>query len=387
METFRIAVQGGGRVILRSLILLLILWPSTAKALDDLRQYAYVRGDSSDVILIDTKSDKIVREITFLQKPRAIYVIEDKRLLLAVHGRQMEIYDLVAGQMLPPIAATSEIDFFQYNSKLGIAAIADQSSGIVSFIDLQSRSIVGSIKEPPYLSSIGFDRSGDELLVTRKSSSTIGVIDVRDIKRVDTFSLNADHNFKGEEGGGIRSLDKTPNGRFALALPEGASSNVPIVNLSTKRVVKNVPIGKGSFDRAYSTADGAFILVSSDRNQSLSLVSMASQSEVANFHVGSSISSVNTAWFETVAFAIDRTESNVIVIDLVNRQVSSVIHIPGQLGKSAVTPDGLRVFVPSAETRSIAVIDARIGRLMGTIAGLPFPPEEVVMAGTIAFCH
>jgi len=366
---------------------LVLIWSTPANALDDLRQYAYVRGNSQDVALVDMKSDRIDHNVRFKQKPRSIYVIDDKKLLLSIHGPQIEVYDLAAEQMLPPITVDDKIDFFQYNSKAGIAAVANESSGRVSLIDLESRSVVGSVQELQQLSSIGFDRSGSELLVTRKSSQTIGVIDVKNPHRVDAFSLDAGQKLKSDERGGIRSLDKTPNGRFALALLEGSSVDVPVVNLNTRQIVKNVPIGKGYFDRAYSTADGAFMLLSSDRNRSVSLVSMASQSEVANFYVGSEISSVNTAWFETTAFAVDRADGNVIVIDLVNRQVSSVIHLPGQLGRSAVSPDGLKIFVPSSDTRSIAIIDARFGRLTGMISELPFAPEEVVMAGSIAFCH
>jgi len=386
MWPFRAIVERKTRALGMAISLVLI-WSAPANALDDLRQYAYVRGDSQEVALIDMKSDRVVHNVRFKQRPRSIYVIDDKKLLLSIHGPQIEVYDLAADQMLPSIMVDDRIDFFQYSTKAGLAAVANENSGRVSLIDLESRSVVSNVKELQQLSSIGFDRSGSELLITRKSSHMVGVIDVKNPNRIDVFSLDAGRKLKSEERDGIRSLDKTPNGRFALALPEGSGVDVPVVNLSTRQVVKNVPIGKGYFDRAYSTADGAFMLLSSDRNQSVSLVSMASQSEVGNFHIGSAISSVNTGWFETTAFAVDRAESNVIVIDLVNRQVSSVIHLPGQLGKSAVSPDGLKVFVPSADTKSIAIIDARFGRLAGTIRGLSFAPEEVVMAGSIAFCH
>jgi DNA-binding beta-propeller fold protein YncE len=376
-----------GRIVGCALVLLSFVLPERAGALDDLRGYAYVRTDSPSVILIDIKSDKAVREIRFEDKPRAIYVIEDEKLLLSVStgGRQIEVYDLAAGRMVSPLYVGSQIGLFQYSAKSGVVAVADVDAGRITLVDLRRRAILGKVEGFDGISSIGFDRTGDELLVTRRSSPSVSVIDVRNPQAVQAFSIKPEGQ-QGDRISGLRSLDKTPNGRFALAIAEN-SPNVSVVDLGAKDVVKDIRIGKGAFDRAYSTGDGAFILLSSDRNQSVSLVSMASQSEVASFHVGPRIANISTAWFETTAFAVDQAESNIVILDLVSRKVTSVIHLPGHLGKSAVTPDGVRVFIPSRDTRSIAVIDARTNRLSGMITELNFAPEEVIMAGSIAFCH
>ncbi len=371
-----------------ALFLLGSAWPDSASALEDLRRYAYVRTNSPYVTLIDTKTDRSTRDIRFEDKPRAIYVIEDDKLLLSVPegGQKIEVYDLAAERMARPIYIGSGLDLLQYSAKSGIVAVADIEAGRISLVDLRNRSVLGKLDGIEDISSIGFDRTGDELLITRTSSSNVNVVNARNAQVINTFPIARERARQSDRSPGLRSLDKTPNGRFALAIAEDSPS-VSVVDLGAKGVVKDIWIGKGAFDRAYSTADGAFILLSSDRNQSVSLVSMASQSEIANFHIGSKIANVSTAWFETAAFAVDQAESNVVVLDLVNRKVSSVIHLPGHLGKSAVTPDGLRVFIPSKDTKSIAVIDARKGQLSGVISGLNFAPEEVVMAGSIAFCH
>lgn len=376
-----------GRIVGCALFLLGLV-PQHASALDDLRRYAYIRTDSPYVILLDTKTDKPVQEIRFEDRPRAIYIIEEEKLLLAVPdaGRQIEAYDLSAGRMTRPFYAGTEIDLFQYSAKSGAIAVADVKAGRITLIDVRSRSVLGKIDGFEDISSIGFDRTGDELMVTRRSSSAVSVVDTKGARVVRTFSVRGESLRADASIPGLRSLDKTPNGRFALAIAEN-SPNVSVVDLGAKDVVKDIRIGKGAFDHAYSTGDGAFILLSSDRHQSVSLVSMASQSEVANFHIGPRIASISTAWFETMAFAVDQAESNIVILDLVNRKVASVIHLSGHLGKAAVTPDGVRVFVPSRDTRSIAVIDARKNQLAGMISDLNFAPEEVVMAGSIAFCH
>lgn len=377
-----------GQVIGCALFLVGLAVPGYANAVEDLRRYAYVRTDSPYVILIDTKSDKAVQEIRFEDKPRAIYVIEDEKLLLSIpdNSRQVEVYDLSAGRLARPINIGSEIGFFQYDAKSGVVAIADTEVGRVTLVDLRSRAILGKVAGLGDISSLGFDRTGEEILITRRSSPEVSVINVRNAQVVDAFATTRDDMRRDDKSLGLRSLDKTPNGRFALAIAEN-SPNVSVVDLTEKGAVKDIRVGKGAVDRAYSTADGAFILLSSDRNQSVSLVSMASQSEVANFHIGPKIANVSTAWFETMAFAVDQADSNIVVLDLVNRRVASVIHLSGQLGKSATTPDGLRVFIPSKDTRSIAIIDARKNQLSGMITELSFAPEEVVMAGSIAFCH
>lgn len=377
-----------GRIVGCILLLLVSALPERANALEDLRRYAYVRTDSPHVILIDTKSDRPVREIRFADKPRAIYVIEDEKLLLAVPagGREIEVYDLSADRMAGPVYVGSEIGLFQYDAKSGVIAVADPGIGRITLVNLRSRAIIGKAEGFEDVSSIMFDRTGETLLATRRSSSSVSVIDVRNPQSVQAFSIKPEGARQGDRISGLRSLDKTPNGRFALAIAED-SPNVSVVDLGAKDVVKDIRIGKGAFDRAYSTGDGAFILLSSDKHQSVSLVSMASQSEVASFHIGPKIANISTAWFETMAFAVDQTESNLVVLDLVNRKIASIVHLSGHLGKSAVTPDGLRVFIPSRDTKSIAVFDARKNQLSGMITELNFAPEEVVMAGSIAFCH
>lgn len=377
-----------GRIVGCIVFLLGMVSPSLAGALEDLRRYAYVRTDSPSVLVIDMKSDKAVEEIRFEDTPRAIYVIEEEKLLLSVPagGRQIEAYDLAAGRRVTPIYIGSRIGLFQYNAKSGVVAVADAETGWITLIDLRRRSILGKVEGFEGVSSIGFDRTGEELLVTRRSSPSVSVIDVKKAQVIQAFSIKPEATRRDDRNPGLQSLDKTPNGRFALAIAEN-SPNVSVIDLGAKDVVKDIRIGKGAFDRAYSTGDGAFILLSSNRNQSVSLVSMASQSEVANFHVGPKIANVSTAWFETMAFVVDQADSNIVILDLVNRKVASVVHLSGHLGKSAVTPDGLRVFIPSRDTRSIAVIDARKNQLSGMIAELKFAPEEVVMAGSIAFCH
>lgn len=358
-----------------------------AFALEYIRNYAFVTTNSAEIVAIDMRHNRLAKRIRLKEIPKNLFVLEDLRLLLSMQedGDAVEMFDLAQERLLAPIAVGHRIDFAQYHRQKNLLAVADAERGLITVIDPVSRKIVSKTSGIAQMTGLTFDPSGESLFVTTGRDEMIAVIDVA-TGGVSKWLLTEDAK-RAEANHGLASLTRTPNGWIAVAMSKNKGQPASFVDMRHQAVLKRIDLGGTPSNRGYSTADGAFIIFPNDRDRHISIVSMASQSEVARLRGGSEMIGVNTGWFETIALITDRGTENVFVVDLVERNIAGYIRLPGRPGTPATAPDGMKAYIPLTDQDKIAVIDIRDRKLMGLIDGVGPGPRGIFTAATLSFCH
>jgi YVTN family beta-propeller protein len=189
----------------------------------------------------------------------------------------------------------------------------------------------------------------------------------------------------GAEFQGIINVTATPDGRLGFAA-HGEANELAVIDLRTRALKKSVPLGQLPW-RAYSTADGRFMLVPNNGDRTLSVISTAMLEVVATLPAAEDVTGVNTGWFETTAFALSRAGRKAVVYDLEDMARVGEIALPGTPETGVTTPDGGKLYVALSDTDQVAVIDIRKRELAGTINGVGDEPWGTMMTGTLNYCH
>ncbi len=159
-----------------------------------------------------------------------------------------------------------------------------------------------------------------------------------------------------------------------------------MIDLRTRALKKSVALGELPW-RAYSTADGRFMLVPNNGDRTLSVISTATLEVVATLPAAEDVTGVNTGWFETTAFALSRAGRKAVVYDLEAMARVGEIALPGTPETGVTTPDGAKLYVALSDTDQVAVIDIRKRELTKTIDGVGDEPWGTMMTGTLNYCH
>ncbi len=159
-----------------------------------------------------------------------------------------------------------------------------------------------------------------------------------------------------------------------------------MLDLRTGAVKKTLELGELPW-RAYSTADGRYMLVPNNGDATLSIIATADQSVVATLPSAEDITGVNTGWFETTAFALSRAEKKAMVYDLTSLSAAGEIALPGTPETGVTTPDGTKLYVALSDTDQVAVIDVRTRQLVKTIDQVGDEPWGVTLEGAMNYCH
>lgn len=139
--------------------------------------------------------------------------------------------------------------------------------------------------------------------------------------------------------------------------------------------------------RAYSTADGRYMLVPNNGDRTVSVISTDSLEVVATLPGAEDMTGVNSGWFEATAFVISRGENKVVVLDLVELKKVGEIALPGTPETGVTTPDGRTLYVALSDSNQVAVIDIRTRQLVKTIDDVGDEPWGATMAGALNYCH
>jgi YVTN family beta-propeller protein len=271
-----------------------------------------------------------------------------------------------------------------------LLAVGNIGAGTVSLVSLeQERELarVDGLFEPHNLT---FSPDGSLLYVANLGANHVSVIDVASATIIDEIKVAeppalASHEDPGAEFQGIINVTATPDGRLGFAA-HGEAGELAVIDLRTRAVKQRVPLGELPW-RAYSTADGRFMLVPNNGERTLSVISTTTLEVVATLPAAEDVTGVNTGWFETVAFALSRAGRKAVVYDLEAMAQAGEIALPGTPETGVTTPDGAKLYVALSDTGQVAVIDIRARALITTVDGVGDEPWGTMMIGTLNYCH
>ena len=173
----------------------------------------------------------------------------------------------------------------------------------------------------------------------------------------------------------VRSIDTDQGGTHLAAIDKAGawayfsnreSNTISFMDLDDYRIVANVRVGQGAEGFALSP-DEREIWVSDRSANTVSVIDVPSREVVATLPIGERPN--------RVAFTPDGNHvvipvasGEVSVFDRATRQVVTKLRVGGSPGGIVASPDGRRLFVASAETNSVHVIDAETWTVTGQIA-------------------
>ncbi len=361
-------------------------------ALDADGPYVYVPNRASaDVAVIDSRTDRVVMRLPVGNVPHQVAVSDVVGKLVASNTAD----DTISIVDLPTLATRTlrldhEPEHMELSPDGALLAVGNIGAGTVSLVSLvEERELarVDGLIEPHNLT---FSPDGALLYVANLGASHVSVIDVAKAAIIDRIKIAeppalASKEAPGAEFQGIINVTATPDGRLGFAA-HGEANELAVIDLRTRAVKKHVPLGELPW-RAYSTADGRFMLVPNNGDRTLSVISTATLDTVATLPAAEDVTGVNTGWFETTAFALSRAGRKAVVYDLATMARVGEVALPGTPETGVTTPDGAKLYVALSDTDQVAVIDVRKRELTKTIEGVGDEPWGAMMTGTLNYCH
>jgi YVTN family beta-propeller protein len=361
-------------------------------ALDAAGPYVYVPNRASaDVAVIDSRTDQVVARLPVGKVPHQVSVSDvlDKLAASNTADDTISIVDL-STLKTRTLHLDHEPEHMELSPDGVLLAVGNIGAGTVSLVSLQEEREIARVEGLFEPHNLTFSAGGSLLYIANLGASHVSVIDVAKAAIVDEIKVAeppplAGKEDPGAEFQGIINVTATPDGRLGFAA-HGEANELAVIDLRTRAVKKRLALGELPW-RAYSTADGRFMLVPNNGDRTLSVISTATLEVVATLPAAEDITGVNTGWFETTAFALSRAAKKAVVYDLEAMAKVGDIGLPGTPETGVTTPDGTKLYVALSDTDQVAVIDVRTRELLKTIDGVGDEPWGTMMTGTINYCH
>ncbi|MFO1038241.1 MAG: beta-propeller fold lactonase family protein [Geminicoccaceae bacterium] len=365
---------------------------ATAHAAGDLDHLVFVPNrDSNDVSVIDTRTDTLTRRVAVGTNPHQVAISAELGLLVATNSgaNTLSIVDLSGAAAPTQLALDKVPEHMELSPGGNVLAVGNIEAGTVSLIDLPNRREVHRVAGLDSPHNLTFTKDGAELYVANLGADRVSVIDVASgtlVKDIDlrqprlVAGLNEPQDFQG-----VVNVTATPDGKLGFAA-YGSGDGLAVLDLQKQEVVKTLTLGAMPW-RAYGTADGRTMVVPNNGDETISLIDVATQSEVARVPGAADMTGVNMDAFATAAFTLSRAEHKVVVVDLDRHATVGEIALPGSPETGVTTTDGKKLYVAIGDTNQVAVIDTASRKLVRTIDDVGSFPWGVHMMGAANYCH
>ncbi len=364
-----------------------------ARDFSDVERYLFVPNrNSADVAVIDTRDNRVVARLPVGNVPHQVAVSDTLGKLASSNtaDNTISVLDLGSDGPAVNIALDIEPEHMQLAPNGALLAVGNIGAGTVSLVDLgEMREIarVDGLYEPHNLT---FSPDGTRLYVGNLGADFVSVIDVASAEVIEEIPVGEGQAVAYAGGGdreyqGVINVTATPDGRLGFAA-FGEGNRLAVLDLRNGRKKKTLELGELPW-RAYTTADGRFMIVPNNGDETVSIISTASLEEVARLRGANGMTGVNTGWFETTAFVISNAEEKLVVIDLETMENAGEIALPGTPETGVTSPDGTRLYVAISSTDQVAVIDTRKRELVELIDDVGEEPWGTFMVGALNYCH
>ncbi|MEM7023637.1 MAG: beta-propeller fold lactonase family protein [Pseudomonadota bacterium] len=364
-----------------------------ATSLDAPERYVFVpnRG-SADVAVIDTQTDTVLTRIAVGRVPHQVAVSDVTGQMIASNTAD----DTISIIDLSTLEATTlpldhEPEHMELDPSGRLLAVGNIAAGTVSLVALDAPREIARVDGLFSPHNLTFSPDGSRLYVANLGADHVSVVDVAkaqvtgEIRVAEPLAVASAEQQADEEFQGIINVTRTPDGRLGFAA-HGEGDRLAVLDLRTGETKANLELGSLPW-RAYSTADGRYMLVPNNGDRTLSVVSTSNLEEVARLPGAEDMTGVNTGWFETTAVVISRGEDKALVYDLETMAKVGEIALPGTPETGVTTPDGTRLYVALSETDQVAVIDLRSRALVKMIDDVGDEPWGATMLGALNYCH
>ena len=377
---------------LGALAVLAVTAPSV-HALDDLSHYVFVPNRASaDVAVIDTRIDAVIAHIPVGQVPHQVAVSQSlgKMAVTNTADNTVSVIDLATLAVTATIQLGHEPEHLELAPSGDVLAVGNIGEGTVSLVSLRNErelARVDGLHEPHNMT---FSPTGERLYVGNLGASFVSMIDVPAAAVAGEITVGPDRALAHHEEDdtayqGIINVTATPDGRLGFAA-YGEGDRMAVIDLESGRTLKTLVLGDTPW-RAYATGDGRYMIVPNNGDETVSVVSTETLTEVARLPGATDMTGVNTGSFDSLAYVISRGDDKALVIDLETMQPAGEVALPGTPETGVVTPDGTKLYVALSDAGTVAVIDVEAMAVTATIDGVGEEPWGAHMAGAVNYCH
>ncbi|WDT77788.1 MAG: beta-propeller fold lactonase family protein (plasmid) [Candidatus Manganitrophus sp.] len=355
--------------------------------------------DSSDIAVIDTQTDQVVRRIAlgkFANPHMAMLSHNGKKLLVSATGRdRFLVVDLATEAIERTIETGQAPEHFAITMDDRFAYVGNMEDSTVSVIDLKEGKEVRRLKgffEPHGFSVLPGD---NKVYVSNFGAHEVRSVEIPSqqlakrlaIGNVHRAAIRDPERYQSELKG-IANPTPTIDGRFIYAA-DGDAGVVGIIDTETDRVIKTLKVGEAPW-RAYASPDGRFMMVPNNGDETISVIDVKTQEVVTTLQGGAGMTGVNFTQGGKKAYVISGEEGAVSVYDMATFKRVNRLKLGANLAleTGATTVDGLKVYVASSTDDSVYVIDSTTDQVK-RIANVGRFPWGVTILGAASpnYCH
>lgn len=155
-------------------------------------QIVYIAALGNNTLqVVDLKNGKVVHSITGLDEPQGVCYIPQHQEIFVANGGTGDCYFYNANTFskVATINLSSDADDVRYDSSERKIYVGYGSGGI-AVINADSHTQIGNIKLPFHPEGFQIDKKNNLLYVNLQGSGVIGVVDIKKLKLINTWSKN-----------------------------------------------------------------------------------------------------------------------------------------------------------------------------------------------------
>lgn len=361
----------------------------TVQSFGAVHQYVFIQSlETPDITLVDTSSDKVVGKITMPVQPDQLLVSNPlERIVVAGReAQQVLVYDLVSQSVVQSYDLDHAPDTLVMSPDGFNVIAADADAGALSVINIAEGYVTGTMDGFDGPANIAFSNDSEHAFVSDGSGGAVRVVSVMSGIELDPIRLSLTTSAAADaDGTGLSALTRTPNGLFGMtvAREEGEMS---VINFRSWQEQMTISVGADA-TRPYGTADGQYVMVASNADRTISVISTEYFDTEATLPGVSDVTSISTGYFETLAFVVSGAEQKAVIVDLTDMTLAGEIAFPGRPGPAVVDADGKKMYVALTDQDALAVVDVFSKEILTTIPNVGKSPFGVTLALTNNYCH
>ena len=255
----------------------------------------------------DDKVSEIESEMRWNAGKKMTYLSSsvDNSLLLATSSSDNMVFafDTESGKHIKNISVGDTPKGIKIHHTGKIAFVANENSGTVSVINLDTLDVSKNITVGSMPHNIAFHPNGLKAFVTLQGEDKIVIIDVSSLEKIDSIEVgNLPHN-----------IDITPDGKMLFVTNIG-SNDVAVVDLTEKEIIKRIPVSKGHHGIDIPPT-GNLIFVSGIGDNKVSVIDSTSLEVIKQIVVGDGPHGLRTNSHGTNLFVGVTQTDEVVVIN------------------------------------------------------------------------
>ncbi len=368
------------------------LWPGNARAHESYEHYLFVPDRAlPQITVIDTNSDTVIAQIPVGKVPHQVTVSATLGKLVVSNTADdtISIIDLETFKVRATLQLGSAPEHMELSPGGDLLAVGNIDGGTVSLVSLAEEREIARVPGLNHPHNLTFSPDGSKLYVANLGAGYVSVIDVAQARIIDEIPVAEPRLIVAKatdaEYQGIINVTASADGRLGFAA-HGESGSLAVIDLVTGERVRSLALGDRPW-RAYSAANGRYMLVPNNGDGTISVISTETLDVVATLPGAAGVTGVNSDPAGHTAFAISRAENKLVLLDLDTLSPAGEIALPGGPETGVISPHGKKLYVALSGVGKVAVIDVPGRKLLGMIDGVGQAPWGTTLAGADNYCH